>query len=192
MEFANRGTLQQLVQAYRDDMGLALPERFLWHLFESLVEAIRYCHEGTGNPVIHNDIRAANIFLFFDPASETDYPIVKLGDFGCSNTLLSDGDAIDGHVLINDLREIGLVMQDSCAGCDGYSDQLRELTNFLESGRPDRVPTAGAVLEIVKSSRLKAESRADYPGFEKLVTVNTIGTGYTVDEKTLVGDSSAP
>lgn len=94
-EFCEGGTLMQAMKLYIS-MDEHFPEAFLWHLFESLAEAVRYCHNGSRkgeegyieswDPVIHRDIILTNIFLHHSGETNT-YAIVKLGDFGCAVTL---------------------------------------------------------------------------------------------------------
>ncbi|KAJ4289649.1 hypothetical protein N0V90_010978 [Kalmusia sp. IMI 367209] len=80
-ELCDRGTLAQLVKLYGDER-LHLPEAFLWHVFEGLSEAVRFCH---GQGVVHRDITLTNVFLQSSGRRHA-YPRIQLGDFGCAVT----------------------------------------------------------------------------------------------------------
>lgn len=68
---------------------------FIWRVFESLLQAILYCHRGPTNlpdgswdSIYHRDIIPGNIFLASPETNSNDsYPTVKLADFGCAVTL---------------------------------------------------------------------------------------------------------
>ena len=77
--FCNSGTLAQLVKRYQDE-GIRLPEAFLWHVFEGLAKALRFCHS---QGVMHRDITLSNVFLHSKNLDDT-YPVIQLGDFGCA------------------------------------------------------------------------------------------------------------
>jgi hypothetical protein len=90
MEYAEQGTLGQLIEHFPE--GELVPEAFLWHVFESLAKAIRYCHYGMyeagdapydWDPVFHRDIILTNIFLASPEDPSSQYSEIKLGDFGC-------------------------------------------------------------------------------------------------------------
>lgn len=87
-DFCNSGTLAQLVQTYEDE-DRSLPEAFLWHTFEGLAQALRFCHE---RGIVHRDITLSNIFLHSDNLDDA-YPLVRLADFGCA-TWSEDTDGI--------------------------------------------------------------------------------------------------
>ena len=86
--------------------SLILPESFLWHVIDSMVNALCYCCYGTNKPwaykrgwdgIVHMDIKPENMLLA-TPDLETHhlYPCVKLADFGEHPTtlLLMDNDRI--------------------------------------------------------------------------------------------------
>ncbi|MCJ1284267.1 hypothetical protein MMC26_003598 [Xylographa opegraphella] len=94
MKFCNDGDLERLATRYRN-INRLFPESFLWHVLFQGAEALAYIHHGrsqTAVPkymwrsVIHADIKPENIFLQWRPGSnpDTDYPDIKLGDFGLS------------------------------------------------------------------------------------------------------------
>ncbi|KAF2826471.1 kinase-like protein, partial [Ophiobolus disseminans] len=85
-EFCNAGTLHNYISKAQ-----SLPDLFIWHVFESLVEAPRYSHGGPVNgfaslwdPVSHRDIIPGNILLHKE--SQGLDPVVKLADWGCAVT----------------------------------------------------------------------------------------------------------
>jgi serine/threonine protein kinase len=87
----NLGTLKTCMQKNLTEYKCA-PELFIWHVFESLVEAVRFCHCGPvgkkamWDPISHRDIIPGNILLHHDASNEGSYPEVKLADFGCAVT----------------------------------------------------------------------------------------------------------
>jgi len=107
MEYCDQGTLEKVSERYFE-RGMYVPEAFLWEVLEGLAAAARHCHDGPKglegehlgfwDPVYHRDIILTNVFLA--KTSHSSYPMVKLGDFGCSVTR-SDMDS--GAVLKEDL-----------------------------------------------------------------------------------------
>jgi serine/threonine protein kinase len=91
MEQCNAGTLKACMAKNLTTTKCA-PELFIWHVFESLVEAVRFCHCGPAgkramwDPIFHRDIIPGNILLHQDVKDEDNYPWVKLADFGCAVT----------------------------------------------------------------------------------------------------------
>lgn len=98
LEYCELGTLQDLIMAYvaRNDRHprnpqTYIPERFIWHVLESMASALLYMHHGNSpdkyhaiNPknwpsIVHRDIKPDNIFLRKSP--DTKYPVVVLADF---------------------------------------------------------------------------------------------------------------
>ncbi|KNG50355.1 nek protein kinase [Stemphylium lycopersici] len=109
-DYCNKGTLKTYVQKYIWAKQ-AIPEVFIWHIFESLVRAVCYMHTGTDDvselnpvftcgewkqnsdseqhedpwdPVYHRDIILDNVFCTTDTTKKTRIPVIKLGDFGCA------------------------------------------------------------------------------------------------------------
>jgi serine/threonine protein kinase len=102
-EFAQWGDLRTLINNYRA-WDTYLPEEFLWSIFHGLANAAYELRKGpdgyrdllTGKKyeegeafVVHFDLKPDNIFLAdpTDPAEEpqfSNYPIVKMADFGLS------------------------------------------------------------------------------------------------------------
>ncbi|KAI0910345.1 hypothetical protein F4823DRAFT_561977 [Ustulina deusta] len=101
-DYYNGGTLGQLEEQYISRQ-LPIPEHFIWHVFLTLIEAVRYLHTGClpGEdnephgwvPIHHRDIAPNNIFLHYAerPASEVAppegfqtnaFPEIVLGGFG--------------------------------------------------------------------------------------------------------------
>jgi serine/threonine protein kinase len=91
MQKCNAGTLKACM-AKNLTVTKCAPELFVWHVFESLVEAVRFCHCGPvgkramWDPIFHRDVIPANILLHQDVKDEDAYPVVKLADFGCAVT----------------------------------------------------------------------------------------------------------
>ncbi|KAF2688796.1 kinase-like protein [Lentithecium fluviatile CBS 122367] len=137
-EFCDGGSLEDMIMYMRESEE-GVTEEFLWHVLESLVEAVRYCQRGNAvgtagewdgkwNPIYHRDIQPGNIFMSFNDIHISEFPRVLLGDFGCSTSLLdialgnSDPKNVDrqdtrfappeapGFGLRSDIYQIGLVM----------------------------------------------------------------------------------
>ncbi|KAJ4347971.1 Cyclin-Dependent Kinase 7 [Didymosphaeria variabile] len=90
MEYCEWGNLNHTIDYLRAN-NERMVEPLLWHVLESLAEAVRHlqqgpkdCDHGTWNMVYHRDISLSNIFLKSDPGSQL--PRVVLGDFGLSTT----------------------------------------------------------------------------------------------------------
>ncbi|KAF2710952.1 kinase-like protein, partial [Pleomassaria siparia CBS 279.74] len=105
MEYCDRGTLQHLL-SFHNNEDLGIPEAFVWHVLESLTSAILQCHQGPKksteepwDPIFHRDIILANVFMT-STRGENAYPVIKLGDFGCS---IPQSDMTSGSVLEKDL-----------------------------------------------------------------------------------------
>jgi hypothetical protein len=91
MDQCNAGTLKTCMKKNLTKLTCA-PELFIWHVFESLVEAVRFCHCGPvgkrvdWDPISHRDIIPGNILLHKVDEDEDVYPVVKLADWGCAIT----------------------------------------------------------------------------------------------------------
>ena len=102
MEYCDRGNLYEF-KANMNTMSNNIPASFAWHILKSLASALCYMHRGfrtTGEAmaselpikphwkcILHNDIKAGNVFLKSpdnSPHSPGSLPHVKLGDFGCT------------------------------------------------------------------------------------------------------------
>lgn len=105
-EYCNAGALKKML-AQHINCNTKVVEYLVWHIFESLVRAVQYCHHGPAtatqgdsnpiwDPVSHRDIILSNIFVMFNPAISTidNLCTVKLGDFGCAvtNSEMSNND----------------------------------------------------------------------------------------------------
>jgi len=106
-EHCNKGTLLDFVKYYAFEAKTPVPELFIWNILEILVRAVVYLHygpnvlekidqqepgderlkveeEASWDAVYHRDIILSNVFLTSSTRDKTEYPIVKLGDFGCA------------------------------------------------------------------------------------------------------------
>jgi len=79
MEFADRLTLAHRIREQR----IPFEENYIWKVLLQLSSALLYVHQ---NHVLHRDIKSSNVFLCTDPLDGSD--MVKLGDFGVSNSVL--------------------------------------------------------------------------------------------------------
>lgn len=91
MEMCNAQSLYNCAKKYwnaQEDM----PELFIWHVLIGLLDAVEYCHSGPAkgkwdwDPIYHRDITLSNVLLHWPTDDRTDYPHVKLADFGCAVT----------------------------------------------------------------------------------------------------------
>ena len=106
-EHCNKGTLLDFVKYYAFEAKTPVPELLIWNILEILVRAVVYLHygpnvlekidqqepgderlkveeEASWDAVYHRDIILSNVFLTSSTRDKTEYPIVKLGDFGCA------------------------------------------------------------------------------------------------------------
>jgi hypothetical protein len=116
-DLCNAGTLDQCMDE-NIAFNVSPPELFIWHVYESLVEAVRYCHHGPKgksllkwDPISHRDIIPGNILLTYEETNGDDddeiYPTVKLADFGCAMT--------ESEVVAKDLRPNDMPEEDPSA-----------------------------------------------------------------------------
>ena len=91
-ELCDAGSLAMLEEQFKAK-GALLPEAFLWHVFEQLMDALAFMHkehpdyandpEVLKRPVmVHHDLKPANIFLKWNEGDKSKYPDVKVGDLG--------------------------------------------------------------------------------------------------------------
>jgi len=78
MELANHGTLRDMLQNRRDEV-LNSPLQQL-RLSHDLVSGLAYLHERQPRPMLHHDLKSANVLLFSKAGNAL--PTAKLGDFG--------------------------------------------------------------------------------------------------------------
>ncbi|KAL9594860.1 MAG: hypothetical protein Q9219_006795 [cf. Caloplaca sp. 3 TL-2023] len=102
-EYCALGDLHDLIHAY-SSRCIPIPESFIWHTFIQLADAFAYMHTGYDRlckdprppkgfrPVIHRDVKPANVFLRPNPSAPTAYPSLVLADFGCATTKLLSGE----------------------------------------------------------------------------------------------------
>ena len=107
VEFCDRGSLDDLINAYQKDSSKALvPERFIWHAFLTLCDGLAYLQGGrsyintedyrpvpTWTPILHRDLKPDNILLRSrDTLGSKKYFYCVISDFG-----LACEDWPDGH-----------------------------------------------------------------------------------------------
>ncbi|KAI6232844.1 Serine/threonine-protein kinase Nek6 isoform X1 [Aphelenchoides fujianensis] len=78
LEYANRGTLRQLITDAYFTRQERLPEGQIWRLFSQIAAAIAHVHE---RRILHRDLKPANVLLHGSPLN------VKVGDFGLCRLL---------------------------------------------------------------------------------------------------------
>lgn len=94
-EFAEFGDLHMLCNWYRV-RRLIFPERFIWHIFHAMANALCFCKRGTNvgkevlrgwDSIVHGDIKQENILLASPNGGHyQEYPTIKLADFGLAYT----------------------------------------------------------------------------------------------------------
>ncbi|KAK8094796.1 kinase-like domain-containing protein [Apiospora hydei] len=121
-QFANGGTLEQLIEKYRE-LGDEVPEHFIWHVAVELGEALKYLQRGDqslGRPprrwprIYHRDLVPNNVFVNYAPVGQSRgnrgtvknaFPEIVLGDFGLAADLLPsvhfDDPGLAGHPASN-------------------------------------------------------------------------------------------
>ena len=96
-EFCNAGDLHECMKTYFK-RGLKVPTPFIVHSLIHLTEAIGFLHRGLGQPdyirndwkpIVHSDIKAANIFLRWNGTANRAkyYPDLVLGDLGLAQCM---------------------------------------------------------------------------------------------------------
>lgn len=96
-EYYSQGDLHDVIQRHEEN-SVYIPETFMWHAYLQLSEALAFLHTGydqrvcysvpaNWRPVIHGDLKPANIFLSPPDASSPnplcrEYPSLVIGDFG--------------------------------------------------------------------------------------------------------------
>ena len=105
-EYCSYGDLFNMIDGYHNDVGLEIPESFVWHTYLQLAEALTFTQEGISRtttregkrigwttpsydhrPIVHRDIKPENIFLR-PGKTEHHYPQIVLADFGLATTEL--------------------------------------------------------------------------------------------------------
>ena len=93
MELCDLGSVGDMIERLTDKAGSQthLPEAFVWHMLNSLMQGLTYIHQGTPKgtyeaisdwqTVLHCDIKPHNIFLK-TPRQGGLYPTIVIGDFG--------------------------------------------------------------------------------------------------------------
>ncbi|KAI4253475.1 MAG: hypothetical protein LQ352_003669 [Teloschistes flavicans] len=136
--YCSAGDLERLADAYISHQA-HIPESFIWHVFLQLAEAFAFIHTGYDrlsldprrrphkgfHPVIHRDVKPANVFL--KPNDYADgYPNLVLADFGLATTQTStnnligtlsyQGPEIPLHSREGDIWSLGACIHVMCTG----------------------------------------------------------------------------
>ena len=82
-EYCAGGDLKRLIPRGHP---AAHAEKFIWHVFIQVAEALHAMHNCGPEHVVHRDVKPANIFLTSQIRPNHDYPTIKLGDYGISVT----------------------------------------------------------------------------------------------------------
>ena len=159
MEYCNRGSLKDVMDVH-EKRKVPIPEAFIWEVLESVLSALLFAHLGQTSlppgdpsrhssftmaagwdPVIHQDITPANVFLTNESAPGRRhfslYPRVVLGDFGAGR-FYSEMSHLFGvrEIFESDLYNLGEVgMQLMSVAASGgeplgrYSDALKTAIN---------------------------------------------------------------
>ena len=84
MEYCDRGTLEDYLSSSRVK---PVPEFWIWRLVRQFSLALSFLH-GQHPPILHNDLKPANILCKTEPTPGVDGAIViKIADFGVCNVL---------------------------------------------------------------------------------------------------------
>ena len=105
-EYCAFGDLFNMIDGYHNDVGLQIPESFVWHTYLQLADALTFIQEGITRkttpegkrigwttpsydhrPIVHRDIKPDNIFLR-PGKTNNHYPEIVLADFGLATTEL--------------------------------------------------------------------------------------------------------
>lgn len=120
VKYSDMGSLGRLMAKY-EQARQRVPEEFIWHVFLSMAKALSTLHFGTSealnrpfrpedrlfNHITHFDVKPDNIFL--SEAPDQAYPLVVLGDFGCTTSkdmLNSQQKSVWGRMSIRTTRNI--------------------------------------------------------------------------------------
>ncbi|KAF2731405.1 kinase-like protein [Polyplosphaeria fusca] len=181
MEFCDEGDLKDYCGQQTE-----IPEDFIWHVFESVADALSYCYDGPEDakywrPILHNDIRPANVFLSSKSQSgevlNAKYPRVVLGDFGLASHPSNYDSEYDGDEEYDEAAMLCSysVQRDVCVlgrmidswdhkgegywpRCRGdkvspYSKQLKELTGACQKANSMQRPLPNELLRMIRDAR---------------------------------------
>jgi serine/threonine protein kinase len=93
LSFCELGSITDYIR-WKAHQNLTTPEPFAWHVLQSLMSALSFCHYGIDadkptdenvqwTTICHLDVKSDNIWLTMQNSKES-IPRVVLGDFGCS------------------------------------------------------------------------------------------------------------
>ncbi|CAH1099658.1 unnamed protein product [Psylliodes chrysocephalus] len=146
MEFASKGTVQQLIERERPN---TFPPQYVMDLFCQMLMGLDHIHQ---HKVIHRDLKTENIFL-----TGLKGDVVKIGDFGISKTLINGNKAstiigtcnylapelCNGNEYNSktDIWALGCVLYELCAMERMFSGTVSNVVLSIASGRKKQVNT---------------------------------------------------
>ena len=84
MEYCDHGTLEEYLASF---IVKPFPEFGIWRLIAQFSQALAFMH-GQQPPILHNDLKPANILCKYEPSEGISGAIViKIADFGVSSVL---------------------------------------------------------------------------------------------------------
>ncbi|MCJ1375932.1 hypothetical protein MMC20_007170 [Loxospora ochrophaea] len=106
MEFCEGGTLQDRIDNRMGGRSEPIPEPWIWHVFEQLVNGIGYLQHGVediisgdrppkiSDVLIHSDLKPGNVFIdtrtFIQGRNGREWPRIVIGDFGLCAPMKAD------------------------------------------------------------------------------------------------------
>ncbi|KAK4628221.1 uncharacterized protein CLAFUR5_11738 [Fulvia fulva] len=133
MEFAANGDLWDVFDAHRK-ARIAVPELFLWLVFQALIEAAVVMKRGNSDQdvasradwmeIVHCDLKPRNVFLDLPHEEHFKlYPRPKLGDFGCA-FLTTPKDTVNPLLWCHGGGTRGFLAPEQDAHADGVTGKL--------------------------------------------------------------------
>ncbi|KAL9577238.1 MAG: hypothetical protein Q9212_006496 [Teloschistes hypoglaucus] len=178
--YCSGGDLENLADAYVTHQA-HIPESFIWHVFLQLADAFAFMHFGydrlsidnnprphkSFKPIIHRDVKPANVFL--KPNDYPDgYPNIVLADFGIATTQTSTNDLIGTlsyqppeipmHSREGDIWSLGACIHVLCTG----SPPMSRPPKGVNPRDWDRSPKARVVADVTRYGYSKQLRKALY------------------------------